>query len=54
MQNWEDISEFAVFGLLILVPLYMVVHMIYNRIKGKDELDGIFRFRFKKRNKKIK
>lgn len=51
MQNWDEISEFAVFCLLIPVPLYMVVHMVYNRVKGKDELDGVFRFRFKKRNK---
>ncbi|MCC8423608.1 hypothetical protein [Mucilaginibacter sp. UR6-11] len=38
-------------GLSILVLIYANMHMIYNRIKKKDELDGLFHW-FKKKNKK--
>jgi hypothetical protein len=40
------------FGLLMLLLVYLVIHMLYNRITGKDELDGLFRLRIKRRNKK--
>ncbi|MDB5157424.1 MAG: hypothetical protein JWR50_2131 [Mucilaginibacter sp.] len=49
MANWSETAEFAGFGLFMLVTLYMIIHMIYNKIKGRDELDSVFRFR--KRNK---
>jgi len=50
-ENWTDLALSAGLIIFILLPLYMVIHMIYNRIKGKDELDGLFRLRIKKRNK---
>ena len=49
MENWSETAEFAGFGLFMLLTLYMIIHMVYNKIKGRDELDGVFRFR--KRNK---
>jgi hypothetical protein len=47
----DGFLEYAVIGLIIIATLYMVIHMTYNRIKGRDEIEGIFRFRFKKRQK---
>ncbi len=51
MESWADLALSAGLIFFILLPLYMVIHMIYNRVKGKDELYGLFRFRIKKRNK---
>ena len=50
MDSWRDMAEFGVLCLFILLTLYMLIHMLVNRYKGKDELDGLFRFR-KKRDK---
>ncbi|MDB4925507.1 MAG: hypothetical protein JWR23_1563 [Mucilaginibacter sp.] len=32
---------FAGFDLVILLLLYVIIKMIWNRLNGKDELDGI-------------
>jgi hypothetical protein len=49
MQDWKDNFEFAALSIFILLILYITIRMIYNRVKDKDELDGLFRFRFKRR-----
>ncbi|MGF7081976.1 hypothetical protein [Mucilaginibacter sp. UYCu711] len=40
-----DITDnciFAGFALFIIVLLYIIIKMIWNRIQGHDELDGFF------------
>ncbi|SDF70468.1 hypothetical protein SAMN05216464_12532 [Mucilaginibacter pineti] len=40
-----DITDdciFAGLALLIIVLLYVIIKMIWNRINGRDELDGFF------------
>jgi len=44
MQNWAEIGGFSLFALFMLCLLYAIIHMIYNRVKGKDELDDLFCF----------
>ncbi len=45
MQNFTEVAAFSAFGLFTLSALYAIIHMIYNRIKGKDELDDMFCFK---------
>jgi hypothetical protein len=41
------------FVLFMLLTLYMIIHMVYNRFNGKDDLDNLFLFwRLIKKNKK--
>jgi hypothetical protein len=47
----EYFLEYSVTGLVISATLYMILHMTYNRIRGRDEIEGIFRIRFKKKEK---
>jgi hypothetical protein len=43
--------EYAVSGLVISATLYMVIHMVYNRIKGREEIEGLFKFKLRKKDK---
>jgi hypothetical protein len=49
MESWQSIAWFTGFGLLLLLPVYMIIHMLYNRYHGKDELEGLFKLRPRKR-----
>jgi hypothetical protein len=50
MDNWENISEYVALVVFMVLVLYITGHMIYNRIKGQDELENLFVFK-RKRNK---
>jgi|GEM_PF-2471692 len=47
-----DIISLITLFLICLVVLIIVIKMISNRLKGRDELDGLFIF--KKNRKNIK
>jgi len=52
LENWGDLAVFLIICILIPALMYVVSHMIYNRIKNRDELDGLFRWPGKKRKNK--
>lgn len=51
MESWDDILVWVLLGIFILLALYITIHMIYNRMGGKDELEGLFVFRRRKRDR---
>ena len=50
MNSWGEIIEWLILGLFVLLTLYVLIHMAMNRIKGKDEIEGLFVFKRKRRN----
>jgi len=49
MESWGDIAFMTGFSIFAIVMLYVIGHMLYNRYKGSDELDGLFIFKRKKK-----
>lgn len=47
MEDWENTGTYFGLGLFMLIMFYVIGHMLYNRYHGKDELEGLFRFRKK-------
>ncbi|HEY4325143.1 MAG TPA: hypothetical protein VGN20_14195 [Mucilaginibacter sp.] len=48
MENWGNDAIWAGFAVFMLVLGYVIIHMLYNRSKGRDELENLFRIRKKK------
>jgi hypothetical protein len=46
-----DILFFIGISLIALITIAFIVKMIGNRMKGKDELDGLMIFKHKKKDK---
>jgi len=42
MMDAPDLCLFAGMCLVIVFLLYVIIKMIWNRINGRDELDGFF------------
>ena len=49
MMDWSTISEWSIIGVMLVITLYVLVHMVVNRIRGKDEVDDLFVFRRRKK-----
>ncbi|EHQ29738.1 hypothetical protein Mucpa_5669 [Mucilaginibacter paludis DSM 18603] len=41
-MNLGDDLTFGCLGLLIIILLFVIIKMIWNRCQGRDELDGFF------------
>ncbi len=52
MTDWTENMVVICFGLLSAFLVYIVVRMIANRIRGRDELEDLFSFRIKKNKNK--
>ena len=48
-MDWSTISEWSIIGVMLVITLYVLVHMVVNRIRGKDEVDDLFVFRRRKK-----
>lgn len=48
MMDWSTICEWIAIGTLSILSLYTLIHMFINRIKGKDEIEGLFVFKRRK------
>jgi hypothetical protein len=49
MMDWSTMSEWIAIGVMLILSLYVLIHMMVNRIRGKDEVEGLFVFRRRKK-----
>ncbi len=47
-----DIIFFIGISLTSLIAIVVIIKMISNRMKGKDELDGLFTFKYKRKDQR--
>jgi hypothetical protein len=45
----SDTPFFISMSLLFLGAIAVIIKMIWNRLKGKDELDGLMNFKWRKK-----
>jgi hypothetical protein len=45
-----DTVFFIGISLISLIAIIVIIKMISNRMKGKDELDGLLTFKYKKKD----
>jgi sensor domain CHASE-containing protein len=45
MEDWTESAILLVLMTFSATLTYTIVHMIYNRLNGKDELENLFRFK---------